>query len=1153
MLLKIAFAIPGFPSCTYGLIINIQPISPVLNLLIILFICINLHTLKKPALIVVLCFVSLTSFTQNKLNFNYLGIENGLSQGFVTSIVQDSIGFMWFGTFDGLNKFDGYKFTAYYNDFKDTNTISNNYITAMATDNNRQVWIGTNNGLNYYDCKHDRFLHYNFKTPANNSNSIYALLIDKEGLVWFSYSNDSYLNCYDPVTKKIANYSIIGDTNLSDLYEGEFLKFEKVIYTTEIFESSEHEIWIGTNAGTIHIFSKEKSIFVKTFNLNEFGSITSFVEDFDHTIWASTINNGFCHINRNKGLISNMILTDLNLPHTGEIFEMIKNIDGTIWIGLQGNGLCIFNKSRNRIEQYQIGSNFTGPYNPRGIRSFFIERSGILWCGTNGYGIYSISAYSKKFNTLKKGNHDIKKLYKTYGIDYSAVVTSPENRINTLSFYSTRAIYADDENIYAGGYNGFDKVNRKTGIITNIIMDIIPYSICPDPVDPDILWIGVEGVGKSLNKYYKSTNKIIKVDDIECGFIFDLIFDKDKYLWIGHNNGLIRYHPQTHTVQKFSGNNGKNTDLRIGAVKSLLQDKDGYLWIGSDFGWIGKLDINNNKIEYITDQEYIQNILGNNSILNFFEDDDGSLWIGTGGSGLCHYDNNTGKLLQYSTHDGLPNNYIYAIIKDNAGYLWLSTNKGISRFDHKKIVAVNYTKSDGLQENEFNTGSYFKSKSGEIFFGGVDGITFFSPDAIKKNFYKPQIVLTSVRVNNDLLQFDKAIYFINDFTFSRNDVFTFEFAALSYYMVSNNRYECLLQGLNNKWILLGTENKVSFTGMKAGNYQLKIRASNNDGISGDIPLVITFRIPLPFYHEWWFIAISGIILALGIYLALYYWIRSIKNRSLNLEKLIVQRTKEISDKKEELNEQKLILEKTNHELKKLNDTKDRFFSIIGHDLRSPFNAILGFSELLEEEYERFSETEKKQFISNIRNASKNTYKLLHNLLEWASSQAGIKEYRPVIFDLSTLVNDNLIMIHSQLQQKKIAIISKVPKNTMTYADQEMINTVLRNLISNAVKFTYEGGAIIIESKDLLPGQPPQAEEQILVSVKDNGTGIQPEDIEKLFNIEKKTKKEGTAKEIGTGLGLIICKDFVERNRGKIWAENNDGNGSTFYFTVNKGY
>jgi signal transduction histidine kinase/ligand-binding sensor domain-containing protein len=1108
--------------------------------------------LKKTASIITLLLIALNTFAQPELNFIHIGTEDGLSQSYVTSIVQDSIGFLWFGTFDGLNKYDGYKFTTYYNNKNDTNSISNNQITTMAVDNNHQLWIGTNNGLNYYDNKANIFRHYNFKTPTSNTYYVDALMIDKEGLVWFSYSSDSYLNCYNPKLKKLNNIEL-KKVNSDFSRETTFLYNKMIISPSFIFESSDQNIWVGTNVGIIYVYNKEQSGFIKTFNINETSAITSFVEDFDRTIWASTLNRGFCHIDPDKGIISNLILRDLDLPHINEIFTMIKYIDGTIWIGMMGKGVCIFDKSRRKIKQYQISNEPINPYNPIGVRSFFIDRSGMLWCGTNGYGIFSFAPYMKKFNTIKQGNQVIRNDYQTQGIDINSIMINPPNMVNSLNFKSVRGIYADNEYIYAGGYIGFDKINRKTGVITNINKDLIPYNICPDPGNNDMLWIGTEGIGNVLYQYNKSNNTITCVEKVDIGYIFKLLFDNEGYLWIGSSSGLILYNPGNGTITQFNTDTSNSNGIKIGRITSLLQDHEGFLWIGSKFGWIARMDINKKKFEYFSDRNDFQNTLGKNSVLNFYEDKDFNLWIGTGGSGLYMVSRDRKKISQYTSNDGLPNNFIYDVINDDKGCLWLSTNKGISRFDPKNRVFTNFTKSDGLQDNEFNTGSYFKSKDGEIFFGGVDGITYFRPAEIDMNYYKPSIILTSVKVDNEELNFNKPSFELNEFVFSRNNlVITFEFTALSYYQSFKNRYECLLQGINNKWVFLGTENKVTFTGLEDGNYTLKIRASNNDGIWCENPLVINFRIPPPYWREWWVIACSSVLLAFIFFISLYLWLNTVKKRRLNLEEIINQRTWKINQQKEEINEQKLILEKTNVELKRLNDTKDKFFSIIGHDLRSPFNAILGFTELLEDEFDRFNELEKKRFISNIRTASNNAYKLLHNLLEWSSSQAGLKEFRPSVFDLTLSVNDSLNFIRSQSQQKKIRIKSTIPVNTLVYADQNMLSTVFRNLVSNAVKFTYEGGEILISTSGMMDIQSLHDENNIVVLVSDNGTGIYPEDFDKLFSIEKKTKREGTAKEQGTGLGLIICKEFIERNSGRIWAENNPGKGSTFYFTIPRG-
>ncbi|MCX6258624.1 MAG: ATP-binding protein [Bacteroidia bacterium] len=1109
----------------------------------------------RPLIILSIIFLFVYQpFAQNSnIKLEHIGIDNGLSQGFITSMTQDSAGFMWFGTNDGLNRYDGYNFITYYSSSTISSTISNSQITNLVVDKNKHLWIGTYNGLNYFDQNTGNFIRYFKKTPGNISYKVSTLLADEKGNIWFSYSNDSYLNCFNPKTGELNSIALVMDDEKSKVAERESTLQDNILYASSLLLSTNHQVWIGTNKGTLLAYDTRRNQIVRNISLKNRSTITRIIEDNDKTLWVSTINAGFCHIDPVNNNVGKMILDDLNIDHASEIGTMILNSDKTIWIGMLSKGFCIFNKERNKIEQHQIGNDFVSSYNPRGICSFYIDRSGLLWCGTNGYGIYCYSPFGKKFNNITYGNREIKQSNKTCGIDFISVKTPDNQRINSIHFQSVRGIYVDDKYIYVGGYIGFDKIDRYTGLITNIMPKYVPYAICPDPVNSDILWIGIEGTGNVLYKFCKSTNTLACVKKINCTFIYSLLFDRDGILWIGYVWGVIRYNTHTGQQQIFGNKSDVPGGIQTGAIKAIYQDSGDYLWFGSDIGGASRYNITTGHFDHYTQIQDNTKSLSNNSVLAFFEDAKGNMWIGTGGGGLNRLDKSRTQFDHFTTNDGLPNDFVYSIVSDNSGCLWLSTNKGISKFNPENEEFINFSKSDGLQENEFNTGSHFKSADGTIYFGGINGITWFEPSGIKKNSYRPEVVLTSVTVENE----DKKeiIQNINTdkFFFSYKDlVITFEFSALNFYLSFKNKYEYFLHGLDNKWIPLGSEHQVSFTGLKEGSYILEIKASNNDGVRCEKPLSIEFIITPPYWKTTWFYILCGIFLLLMVDISFMLYTRNIRKRNVQLENAVEDRTKEIHEQKEAIQMQNEEIENSNQKLQKLNATKDKFFSIIAHDLRNPFNAILGFTELLDDEYDNFSDKERKRFIKNIHSSATNTFKLLQNLLEWSGSLSGSRVFKPEFFDIQSVIKENLEILNNQAHTKGIKIISLVPGGTFVNGDKNMISAILRNLISNAIKFSFPGSEVKISKSIHVSKEDEKPDRMVQITVSDSGIGIHASDLASLFNIDKKLMIEGTAKEQGTGLGLIICKEFIDRNNGKIWVESEPGRGSSFHFTIPEG-
>jgi signal transduction histidine kinase len=385
---------------------------------------------------------------------------------------------------------------------------------------------------------------------------------------------------------------------------------------------------------------------------------------------------------------------------------------------------------------------------------------------------------------------------------------------------------------------------------------------------------------------------------------------------------------------------------------------------------------------------------------------------------------------------------------------------------------------------------------------------------------------------------------INEITFKHNDnAFTIGFSALSFYQSNKNTYAYKLTGYNDDWVLLGPTHELTFNSLEAGSYILQIVATNNDGLWSDKPLVLKIIIKPPIWETWWFILIVFITFSILVIGYVFFRINEAKKINKYLTQQVEERTKEINYQKLEIEIQKKNLENTNVELQKVNSTKDKFFSIIAHDLKSPFNAILGFSRLLNEEYSSLSDENRRAFAGNIKDASEATYRLLENLLEWSRMQANKIEFKPEVIDIGNIVLETFSLLHSSAEAKNIRLSSSVMFNTTAFADENMIKTVVRNLVSNAIKFTQTDGEVKIsvsENNDYKE-----------MSISDNGVGISENDFKVLFHVDVSLKNRGTANESGTGLGLIICKEFIERNGGTITVKSMIGIGSTFLFTLPK--
>jgi signal transduction histidine kinase len=607
----------------------------------------------------------------------------------------------------------------------------------------------------------------------------------------------------------------------------------------------------------------------------------------------------------------------------------------------------------------------------------------------------------------------------------------------------------------------------------------------------------------------------------------------------------------------------------------LSEDKNGNLWIGTYRDGVFKYEMRTGKIIQFRNDPADSTSLSNDRIRSIYEDSKGRLWIGTRLQGLNLFDPSTQKFTRYTMTNGLPSNSIYCILEDNEKNLWLATHNGISKFNPDLKTFENYDKDYGLQDNVFVAPAYCKSKRGELIFGGYNGFNVFFPEKIKKKVYFAPFVITSIKT------FDQTIY--RDLSqpvdivlpYNKNYL-SFSFSLFDYYNPLKIRYKYKMESIDKDWINCGNRHYVSYGNLVPGDYKFSVMAENANGVWNKKSLSVSITICPPWWKTWWFKLTSLAILMISVYITYQLRVDSYQKKQNELLTLVKQRTLEITqandrlidnqahieEQSEELrihaeslkkanelliNDQQIIevqarqLQDTNQQLIVLNSTKDRFFSIIAHDLRNPFHTVKGFSEILLNDLENLEPEKVKRFIQLIYNSSTNGSNLLENLLQWSRSQTGRISYDPTHIALTTIVWETINLLEANANQKNIKILQNIDNEIVAFADENMLKTIFRNLISNAIKFTPNNGQIIIKAI--------AEESQLEVTIEDTGIGIPKDILPRLFQIETTVTTRGTAHEQGTGLGLILCKEFIEKHHGKIWVESIEDKGSQFKFTL----
>ncbi len=783
---------------------------------------------------------------QTRERFDLIGLEQGLSQSTINTIVQDAFGFMWFGSDDGLNRYDGYTISVFRHDPTDSTSIADNTITCMLSDRKGDLWIGTMyGGLNRFVLHENRFIHYKHSesNPETISeNYITSLFEDSNDNLWISTRNKG-LNRFNPSTGKFLHYESDRENNLSissnetwsicedhsgDIWiatadglsrlKGNFIsKGDKeadikfLSYRNNasnkhslsnngirsVYVDKKGILWAGTYNGVLNSFDEQNNIFKRYFLHDDKPDkqvkcmITSICDDSKGNLWIAS-EDGIKIFDRDKKIFRDKI------PDIANILFSSKS--GIIWIGTYNRGVLVYDWRRNQFRNYDIENIFPNNESGNMIISMHKETNGNLWIGTWNGGLYRLDNERKKVTSYN-------------------LIPKDENNFNTGKIFSLS--------------------ESKGGNI----------------------WIAAGGAGLFL--FNKSTGRALKMNDNSAGGnknfsqIFRAYEDRNSKIWIGTDNGFYSFDIKTKKFSRLLPNENNPGKFFVIVIH---EDTFGEIWIGTqDNGLYRFIPQQNLFKKYSLTGKYSSNIF-NNNVYSVYRDSSGIVWTGTWGGGLNRLDPETGAVKNYTHKQGLPNDVIYSILPDKSGNLWLSTNKGISKFNTASETFINFDVKDGLQANEFSQGAYFEDSNGELFFGGIKGFNSFFPEDIGKNNYVPPVYLTTLKVFNKTLPLPNPVTNGKsiELSYSQN-FFSFEFVALNYTSPDKNQYAYMLEGFDKEWHTVNASQRFgSYTNLDPGKYILKVKGSNNDGVWNETGSMISIIVTPPFWMTWWF---SGIVIA----------------------------------------------------------------------------------------------------------------------------------------------------------------------------------------------------------------------------------------------------------------------------------------------------
>ncbi len=1073
----------------------------------------------------VLSQLSINAQPQNA-RFEKITINDGLSQGSIRSIHQDSKGFLWFGTQDGLNRYDGFSFKIFRKEINNANSLVSNNITCIDEDKDGNLWIGTADGLSKL-CTNS----YNFQTyklPAvsqyekysNVVHSVYAS--HKSNIVWFCGRQGLFeLN---PKTGAINLYQ----NNDWDLIDGNLYR---------MMSYDDNTLYLGNSRGMLYKFDiktkKFQEVVYRPINkLAAHKGITSILKDFNNNLWIGTYDGLFKYNpTQNKYLEFRPESGSQSSLPGNSILDLELDSKNNLWISVLNNGISKYNISSNTFTNY---NKETDEFKSNSILSkLFVDKSGILWIGTNGYGILKLNPFLNNFVHFHKNK-------------------------NNTSLQSIRTFYQDDSGyLWVGGYGGLNKINLLTGEYKlwgevnetkNGFINSSIYVVAEDKNFPNkILWVGTEG--GDLNKLDIETGEIEKApfnnlwrkENFGRG-VYSILDDGEGNLLVGTYLELIIINKKDFSFKRFRNIHGDSTSISPQSVTQIYKDSGGNIWVGTDLGGLCLFNESENNFRRFSSDPGNKSTLSNNFIKCIYEDSKKRLWIGTNGGGLnLMTDRKKGIFKRITSEDGLPNDVVYGILEDNNGNLWLSTNKGLCKYNPDNKTFVYFDARDGLQSNEFNTNAFYKNKEGIMFFGGINGFNSFDPNNFISNNNKPNIVFTKLELFNKLVKngdiinnrvlLDKSIEFAKQVEFNYNEnVFSLEFAALDFAAPLKNKYSYKLEGFDSEWSPPSENRKVTYTNLNQGKYVFKVRGTNKDGLWSDKVAELTIIIIPPFWETWWFVTFSifAVIFAFGF--VYYKKISGIQEQKKILEKEVMARTSDLASLNDEL-------KKSEIELKELNLSKDKFFSILAHDMRGPFGAVIGLSEILVEDIDEMDKKAIKDLGNDINQLLHEQYILLENLLDWSRLQLNKYQFDPESINISEIVNRMYRFLYNNAKAKNVGMTCNVPDGIYVVGNSTMLLSVIQNLTSNAIKFTKEGGEIKIS----LSTKGKNA----VVVVEDNGVGMDKETVEKLFKSDVLKSTEGTAKERGSGIGLMLVNEFVNMLNGTIKVESHLNEGTKF--------
>ncbi len=1078
-------------------------------------------------------------FASSVKNFQRVRAVNSLSQYSVLCMVQDSTGFLWFGTKDGLNRFDGYEFITFKYEPGNSNSLSNNEISCLAMQGDRYLWIGTRSGgINRLELYSNEITRY---TDLTYDDLVRDIFYDEHGQIWAGTSEGLFL-FQENGSENGSFINISRQANYRYQDGKAFLPFRKNIAVTFIYQITPNKLIIGA----------EEGLFEYNIHLNEFRSvsdqtinhtvITKILMDSRQQLWVATYDGLLRFDDISGGIDHKIVFYDSNAASERRlpvdwVEDMVEDHKGNIWLATRGGGVVII--SDNKVQQVFDHSVVNSAQLPDNIiNSIMIDNTGVLWLGTESNELIYLDLYAKQFMTVLPGSEN------SSGLSDNLVTALTGNGKFLWAGTSSAGI-----DIFVIKGDTIKKVRNFPRIFLPIEQwksEI--YSLLCD--DQDNLWVG------------SATNTLIRYTPqghtdrwpVE-GFVFSLFEDNRGNIWFGTwGQGLGYVKKETLNIVQynkvFDGMLGISSDK----VLTIFQDSRDLLWVGTKGGGISVADIDGiiNGSERFTVYRHSpqeSNSLSYNDIYDIFEDSNGNIWLASG-RGLnrltipegYNFKNTvlSGKagFEVISENDGLPGGMVYSIREDHKGMLWLGTNNGLTRYNPFDASMVIYDVNDGLPSGKFHLNSSYQNEdNGMLYFGGVDGISFFHPDSIFSNPFNANTKITELLLLNrsvlpkmkiagrEILSQDIAN--TEKIRISHYDKeISLKFSALHFASPDKIRYSYRLLGFNDEWQQVGSQNRwVTYTNLRYGKYMFQVRATNNDGIQEPGVSELLIIVDPPIWLTSWAYLVYIIILFFLLYVFRKYSLIAVKKKN------------------------QLIIESMEHKKEtEIAETKMRFFTNVSHEIRTPLALINApLQQLIKDES---LDPKHKSTLNMIYRNVRRLLNQVNQLLEFRKMEADRYELKYSYFSLDQLFREILLDFDSIIKQKDIQVELKILDDLEINADKRLVTTAFHNLISNSLKFSPSKGSFIIEVENIVDSgsssdNNEEAEKMVKIRFIDEGPGIPESHLESVFGRFFQINHDENDHLGGSGIGLSIVREFIEKHSGKVRAFNMPSKGCCF--------